>query len=205
MGRAGSRTGRSKVRKRVGDSTRAASEGPRRGLHNRPGARPRPRGGSGRVLRFENAKPREWRFDETCDTIDCERTEPSTIAISSSSLSITTRWRDTIEVSSRCQTRRLVLLLHARGSLARRHRGLSRVLSPAPARKRRSSSSSADHSALCTNHSSPILIGGFPASTRPQCTMESSSGSVAPTIRYGIDDVTTTGASLVPLGALRNA
>ena len=56
------------------------------------------------------------------------------------------------------------------------------------------------HSALCTNHSSPIFTGGFPASTRPQCTMESSSGSVAPTMRYGMLDVTTTGDSFVPLG-----
>ena len=56
------------------------------------------------------------------------------------------------------------------------------------------------YSALCTNHSSPIFTGGFPASTRPQCTMESSSGSVAPTMRYGMLDVTTTGDSFVPLG-----
>ena len=36
---------------------------------------------------------------------------------------------------------------------------------------------------LCTNHSSPMSIGPFPSSSRPQMTIESSSGSVTPTTR----------------------
>lgn len=204
MGRAGSRTGRSKVRKRVGDSTRAASEGPRRGLHNRPGARPRRRGGGGgfcasrtrnrgngalRLVTRPRLRTNRTVYD--CDFVffplhhhAMEGHDRGLVAVpNASSGAFITRTRKLSSARSRFVARSL----------------------RARARKRRSSSSSADHSALCTNHSSPILIGGFPASTRPQCTMESSSGSVAPTIRYGIDEVTTTGASFVPLGALRNA
>lgn len=207
MGRAGSRTGRSKVRKRVGDSTRAASGGPRRGLHKRPGARPRRRGGGGGfcasrrqnqgngantrlVTRTTANKPNRLRLRDfvffPLHHHAIEGHDRGLVAVPNAS-------------SGRFITRTRKLLLGA--SAVRRAPLRIRALFFA----RRSSSSSGDHSALCTNHSSPILIGGFPASTRPQCTMESSSGSVAPTIRYGIDDVTTTGASLVPLGALRNA
>lgn len=52
-----------------------------------------------------------------------------------------------------------------------------------------------------TKNSSPICTGGLPSSTRPQWMMESSSTSVAPTMRLASVLVTCTGLALVPSGA----